>query len=247
MTIYVPYTYVITHLPSGKRYYGVRHGTGCHPSDLWVKYFTSSKVVKKLIEKDGKDVFRAEVRQTFASKDEAVKWETKFITRTQIWRPDRQDWLNRCYRFNPLTGRKRPLVGSKISRILKERWKDPEFRAEMLAIRPVLTEETRKKMSKPRSKAACTYCGTIASGGMMIRWHGENCKENPANANKPPRTSGCKGIKHTAEARARMSAGVRANRATCGHCGMVSSKAMISRYHGDNCKHKPVPIQPDER
>ena len=39
----IPYTYRITHLPSGKHYYGARYAKDCHPSDLWVIYFTSSK------------------------------------------------------------------------------------------------------------------------------------------------------------------------------------------------------------
>ena len=52
-----PYTYIITHLPTGKRYYGSRYSQYCRPDDLWFKYFTSSRAVHELIEQDGRDAF----------------------------------------------------------------------------------------------------------------------------------------------------------------------------------------------
>lgn len=55
MTIYshtcidrTPYTYLIGWSYLNKWYYGRRTAKGCHPSELWVKYFTSSSVVKEL-------------------------------------------------------------------------------------------------------------------------------------------------------------------------------------------------------
>lgn len=59
------YTYRITCLPTGQFYYGYREGNikkGLLPkNDLWVHYFTSSPVVKSLIEQFGKDAFSFEV------------------------------------------------------------------------------------------------------------------------------------------------------------------------------------------
>jgi len=46
---YIPYVYFIYHKPTKLKYIGVRYAKGCHPSDLWTSYFTSSKLVKKLI------------------------------------------------------------------------------------------------------------------------------------------------------------------------------------------------------
>ena len=43
-----PYTYLIGWSNLGKWYYGVQYGKGVHPDNLWVTYFTSSSVVKKL-------------------------------------------------------------------------------------------------------------------------------------------------------------------------------------------------------
>jgi len=52
-----PYYYVIKHKPSGKLYAGSQYGKNSDPSNLLKTYFTSSKVVKQLIEKDGADSF----------------------------------------------------------------------------------------------------------------------------------------------------------------------------------------------
>jgi hypothetical protein len=79
-----PYTYKITHTPTGQWYYGVRYANSCHPDDLWVKYFTSSRIIKNLLEADGSQAFKVEVRQIFETKESAIKWELRALRR--IWR-----------------------------------------------------------------------------------------------------------------------------------------------------------------
>lgn len=86
------YTYLITHIPSGKRYYGVRYKSGCDPSDLWVTYFTSSKIVKQLIERDGKESFSVSIRKTFFDSRQALKWEATFLTKIDA--ATNPAWLN---------------------------------------------------------------------------------------------------------------------------------------------------------
>ena len=46
----IPYTYYIVHVPSGKKYYGVKYGQDADPETFWKPfgYFTSSKRVKAL-------------------------------------------------------------------------------------------------------------------------------------------------------------------------------------------------------
>lgn len=88
----VPYTYYLVHKPTGLKYYGVRFAKNCHPSDLWNKYFTSSKKVHKLIEEYGINSFAVEVRKTFKSKQEAIKYETKVLQRLNVIH--RKDWIN---------------------------------------------------------------------------------------------------------------------------------------------------------
>ncbi|NBP04521.1 MAG: hypothetical protein EBU90_31445 [Proteobacteria bacterium] len=92
MNIYQPYTYLITHIPTGKRYYGVRFARGCHPSDLGTKYFSSSKLIKRMISEEGLDSFRFEIRRTFDDAETAINWETKVLTRLKV--KSKQNWLN---------------------------------------------------------------------------------------------------------------------------------------------------------
>lgn len=80
---YVPYTYLIGWSKYDKWYYGSKYAKNCHPKDLWVKYFTSSKNVKNFREKYGEpDVIQ--IRRTFNSVEEARKWEIKVIRRLKI-------------------------------------------------------------------------------------------------------------------------------------------------------------------
>ena len=88
----IPYTYLIKHIPTNKYYYGVKFKKGCHPNDFWIKYFTSSKKVKGLIRRYGKKSFQFEIRKTFKTPQEAIKWESKVLKRMKVIY--RKDFLN---------------------------------------------------------------------------------------------------------------------------------------------------------
>ena len=91
MNIYSPYTYRIAWTSINKHYYGVRYAKGCHPSDFWVKYFTSSKEVKKYRELYGEpDII--EIRKTFNSAELARLWEFKVLKRLNAVKSEM--WLN---------------------------------------------------------------------------------------------------------------------------------------------------------
>lgn len=91
--MYQPYTYYIYCKTLKKHYYGVRYAKGCHPEELWKKYFTSSGIVHQLIEIYGKDNFFFEVRKTFNTAQKAIDWEHKVLKRLKV--NLRSDWLNR--------------------------------------------------------------------------------------------------------------------------------------------------------
>lgn len=75
-----PYTYLIGWPEHGKYYYGARWCRNCHPSDLWVKYFTSSKVVAEKRQQWGEPPF-IQVRRTFNVVDDAKNWEWRVLRR----------------------------------------------------------------------------------------------------------------------------------------------------------------------
>lgn len=80
----VPYTYLLKHLPTGKVYYGCRFAEGCHPSEFWICYKTSSKYVKQLIDEYGEDTFNFEIRKTFNDIQSCRLWETKVLKRLKV-------------------------------------------------------------------------------------------------------------------------------------------------------------------
>lgn len=105
------YTYLIKCTINNKFYYGVRWGNKLPPSqDLWIKYFTSSKIVKKLIQDYGKESFIFEIRKTFKTKTEAISWEETVLRRLKVLK-NSNVWLNKCiskairYDIHPKTGK----------------------------------------------------------------------------------------------------------------------------------------------
>lgn len=87
-----PYTYVITHIPTGTKYYGARYAKGCTPGDLWVTYFTSSQYIKNLLLTDGPEAFISMVRKVFSSVAACRQWETKFLHKINA--RDNSNWIN---------------------------------------------------------------------------------------------------------------------------------------------------------
>jgi hypothetical protein len=99
-----PYTYIIKCIPENCFYYGVRYAKNCSPSDFWKTYFTSSKTVKEKIKLYGKESFIFEIRKVFSTKEQAILWETKVLTRLQVLK--RNDFYNKTTNkaFNPMCG-----------------------------------------------------------------------------------------------------------------------------------------------
>lgn len=89
------YTYLVKHKPSGKVYYGVRIKNKIDPTDdLFVRYFTSSRIIQELIAQDGIDAFEWQVRKEFNNELAAVTWEYKVLRRCRVL--EHQDrWLNK--------------------------------------------------------------------------------------------------------------------------------------------------------
>jgi hypothetical protein len=71
-----PYYYLIIHKPSGKYYAGSQYGKTSNPDNLLKTYFTSSKLVKELIQKDGVESFAI---QYIECRDDAREYEQKYL------------------------------------------------------------------------------------------------------------------------------------------------------------------------
>lgn len=144
-----PYTYLIGWSELNLWYYGSRYARGCDPSDLWVKYFTSSERVKRLRCKVGEpDVI--EVRRTFSNGKAARAWEYNVIKRMGAVR--KSHWLNLANggAYNPI-GVPRSAETKEKLRIAHTGKKNPhteEWSAKVSAAKMghAVTTETRAKL-----------------------------------------------------------------------------------------------------
>lgn len=91
-----PYYYVIRHKPSGKLYAGSQYGKNSDPNNLFTTYFTSSKLVKQLIEKDGVESFEIEY---IDCRPDAREYEQSYLM-NMYEKYGREEFLNRFLNRN---------------------------------------------------------------------------------------------------------------------------------------------------
>jgi len=87
-----PYTYLIGWTKHNIWYYGVRYAKGCHPSEFWIKYKTSSNYVADFVAVHG-DPDIIQIRKTFTNVESARQWETKVLKRLKVIKLEK--WLNK--------------------------------------------------------------------------------------------------------------------------------------------------------
>lgn len=78
-----PFTYFLGWSHLNTYYYGVRYAKGCHPSNLWTTYFTSSEHVSKFREIHGEPNI-IEVRKVFTAVKAALIWEHHVLKRMKV-------------------------------------------------------------------------------------------------------------------------------------------------------------------
>lgn len=127
----IAYTYVITNLLTGLRYYGARYAMGCSPDDLWVTYFTSSKVIHSLIKSDGIENWNIEIRRIFNSVEACISWEHKVLRRLKI--PHNPLWYNQSVSGEKffLRGDAKKRHAEIVSLAARKQWEDPKYREKM--------------------------------------------------------------------------------------------------------------------
>lgn len=76
------YIYLLYHRSTKMFYVGVRYARNAEPSDFWKTYFTSSKIVHKLIDVYGVNDFKHRIVKTFHTPEEAILTEHKWTLRS---------------------------------------------------------------------------------------------------------------------------------------------------------------------
>lgn len=224
-TIYtIPYTYLITHIPTNKKYYGVRFAKGCDPSDLWISYFTSSKYISSLIKEYGKDSFEIEIRKTFNSTESARKWENKVLRRMLV--TTRDDYLNKTNNMSRpamygLDNTSSKLeVREKISKSLLKYYEthDPVNKGKSMS------EEQKKLLS-------------ISAKSRLPASKETNAKISATLKGRPAKN---KGTTHTDEAKEKISKACKGKlkpKVECPNCGKIGGINVMGKWHFDNCKN----------
>jgi hypothetical protein len=232
-TIYTPFTYCITFTITGQKYYGVRYAKNCHPMQLWTTYFTSSVIIKNLINLYGKDAFLYEIRKTFSSANDSRKYEHKFLSKINAAR--NPNWLNSSngsgkFHCTPESSAKAGLkhrgktisveTREKISKSSKGRPSSRKGKSGVVSDEAKLKiSAALKGISKPSKILCCPYClSEIKGASNAKRWHFENCKKH-TNYIKPVALQ--KPIIH------------------CPFCNAASSNRLsMQRWHFENCTNK---------
>jgi len=88
----IPYVYRIGWTKLNTWYIGVRHSKTCHPNDLWITYFTSSKHVRKFRELNG-EPDHIEILKEFDNKKDACEFEEQKLREFDVLNKD--NWLNK--------------------------------------------------------------------------------------------------------------------------------------------------------
>lgn len=232
-----PYTYLVKHKVTGKKYYGSRckNFTKLNRTpadDLWKHYTTSSENINNIIETEGKDAFDYEIRRTFDSVEEMANWETRVLTRSRVL--ERQDvWLN-----GNVAGKK-VLTESgikKISETHKDKPKTEEHRKKIKESN-IGKNKGRKQTDEHRRK------NSKANSGVNNPMYGPCTKERAENISKAKKGKPAKnkGVPMSEEQRAKLIATKEKNKVllTCG-CGKTMRESHFKMYgHGERCQYKP--------
>lgn len=99
-----PYTYLIGWSKYNLWYYGCRYSSKANPKELWVKYFTSSRIVKQTRIKYGEpDIIQ--IRKLFKDENSARLWEHKVLKRLKV--KNNPKWINQTDNLFPFYSKDR--------------------------------------------------------------------------------------------------------------------------------------------
>jgi len=82
-----PYVYIVRNNTTGLKYIGCQYGKRANSDNFWRTYFTSSKLIHKLIEVYGKDDFDCRIIKKFDSDFETLAFERKLLD-VAVYRDD---------------------------------------------------------------------------------------------------------------------------------------------------------------
>ena len=162
----VPYTYLLGWTKQNKFYYGVRYAKNCAPDDLWVKYKTSSKHVKKFAHKYG-DPDIIQIRKTFSNSEKARIWENKVLRRINVINDKRFLNCANNISIDPMLAGHGKSKGKTLSIETKEKIRQANLGKNLsnetrLKISNTFKHKTAQELANINSKRSASLMGRIA-------------------------------------------------------------------------------------
>lgn len=220
------YVYKLTHIESGQTYFGSRvANVGQRKSpeeDLWIRYFTSSKVITEMVEKFGKDSFIAEILYRDTDLDE-VFWTEQDYIKENINDPL---CLNQHYKDR--------LLGHKI---WSTHGKEPPNKGLPSPQRGIKVSPERLEKQTVNRKGKNLGQVPWNKGQTGVYSKETLDKFIAAGKQKAGDKNGFYGRSHSEETKKLLSDAQKKER-TCPHCGKIGRGSAMIRWHFDNCKYR---------
>jgi hypothetical protein len=193
-----PYTYLLKCLIDNTFYYGVKYEKGCQPSDFWIKYETSSKLVKEKIKKYGKDSFIFEIRKIFDGAEKARAWENRVLKRLDVIH--RTDFMNKTNNISiaPMCGNENPMTRPEvIESFKKSRAKNPTRKPNS---KEAYESSSKKQTGRKRPKEIADKISKSLTGHKHTVEFKEKCRNRqlgvkPSEENLKKKSESIKGRK----------------------------------------------------
>lgn len=228
MTTYLPYFYIIRDKRNNKLYAGSRWANGCNPSEFMKPdgYTTSSKTINNIIKECGIDTFEVLRIDTSCDGKHPYDYETEFLLERDC--ANSNEWYNE-HNNDVKSAYGTPKFRNKVKQIFLERY-NKETPLESKEVQDQCRETLKsrhgvanagqlqssriKASARASVKGICPHCGTEGQKFGMVRYHFDNCKQNPKYIQKPKKEY------------------------ECPHCGKVGHSQSMFRWHFDKCKFR---------
>lgn len=246
------YTYLLKHIPTNTFYYGVQYGKKSNPINFWIRYFTSSKYVHKLIEEYGKESFTYEIRKTFNTTEQAQNWEKKVLRRLKV--DQRKDFINKNpgLGFGYSSGEKHWAFGKKYTQKHIENNVDGQKKNPAWSKTPknhpsrkVLAENAKKNFTgKKQTQDHINKRKMFGNkNGMYGKSHTDEHKKFISDymklISKLPEFKGSNNLRNSCKDRMKNGTHPSQMIKVCEFCGKtIKSLGNYTRWHGENCKSK---------
>jgi hypothetical protein len=258
---YIPYVYLIKNKTTQMKYLGVRYAKGCHPIDLWNTYFTSSKLVHRLINEFGKDDWIIKILHSFPnSPDLAIQNEAKYFSKIK----GRKDYLNMCYSSGIIDLECNSKAGKIGGTIVKERkigiFRNEDDRKKWCSMGGKIGGKKQAelglgfhkyKTDPELHKKWCSMGGQKSCQFKNKKFQSEMGRRGGIkNSGSIYITNGYINKKYTVKMQQELclndwlkenlnwKRGMIFKQLICNECGYTANAQIIGRYHNENCKNK---------